>query len=43
MSDACKTKIVEVEIQENGIIRDSDGFIIARLVKDVNFEDLPDN
>ena len=40
MSDVCQTKIVEVEIQENGIIRGPDGRIIARLTDDNDFYDL---
>ena len=38
--DACKTKTLEVEVQENGIIRGPDGWIIARLGPGVTFENL---
>ena len=40
MSDICRTKTIEVEVQENGIIRGLDGGIIARLTDDASFEDL---
>ncbi len=39
MSDICRTKTLEVEVQENGIIRGPDGRIIARLAEGI-FEDL---
>ena len=29
--DVCRTKHIEVEVQENGIIRDSKGWILGRL------------
>jgi len=38
--DICRTKIVEVEVQENGIIRDSQGWPMARLGDDYPFEDV---
>lgn len=38
--DACPTKTLEVEVQANGIIRDSNGIIIGRLSKDVYYETL---
>lgn len=38
--DACATKMVAVEVQENGIIRDVQGFIIARLTEDADFDTL---
>lgn len=37
MADGCKTIEVEVVVQENGIIRNKRGRIIARLVDDVDF------
>jgi hypothetical protein len=40
MGDVCKTKKIEVSVQENGIIRDSEGRIIARLVEDITFHDI---
>ena len=40
MNDTCRIKIIEVEVQENGIIRGFDGQIIARLVDDCSFEEL---
>jgi len=40
MGDFCATKIVTVEIQENGIIRGPDGDIIARLVESASFQDI---
>jgi len=42
MSDVCRTKKLKVEVQENGIIRGPSGRIIARLVTDCSFEDLPE-
>jgi hypothetical protein len=40
MGDFIPTKIVKVEVQENGIIRTLEGEIIARLVDGAVFEDL---
>ncbi len=38
MNDVCKTKhLRKVEVQENGIIRNEKGRIIARLIDDVDF------
>ena len=44
MSDAsCPSKVILVEIQENGIIRREDtGYLIGRLTEDYKYEDLPD-
>ena len=37
--DMCRTiPLAGIHVQENGIIRDKEGWIIARLVKDVTFE-----
>ncbi len=36
--DACKVKTRVVDIQENGIIRNEDGYIIARLVDGIDFD-----
>lgn len=39
MNDACQIKVLNgVEVQENGIIRNSKGRIIARLVDSVDFD-----
>ena len=39
MNDACQVKVLNgVEVQENGIIRNSKGRIIARLVDSVDFD-----
>ncbi len=38
--DACESKTLEVEVQSNGIIRDSNGNIIARLNEKVLYETL---
>ena len=39
MNDVCRVKTMDgIEIQENGIVRNCDGWIIARLVDKVNFE-----
>lgn len=38
--DICDTKTLEVEVQSNGIIRDSVGRIIARLVEGVSYDTL---
>lgn len=38
--DTCRTKNIEVEVQENGIIRDSNGWSMARLDDDYPFEDI---
>lgn len=40
MGDFVATKKLEVEVQENGIIRTLEGEIIARLVDGVDFEEL---
>jgi len=38
-TDSCKTKTIEkCEVQENGIIRNHDGWIIGRLVDKVKFD-----
>ncbi len=39
MSDFCRTKNIEVEVQENGIIRGLNGRIIARLAEGI-FDEL---
>ncbi len=36
--DTCRTKNIEVEVQENGIIRDSNGWLMSRLGDDYPFE-----
>ncbi|MCH7604998.1 hypothetical protein IID24_03350 [Patescibacteria group bacterium] len=36
--DVCKTKELRVSVQENGIIRNKVGLIIARLADDVSFK-----
>ena len=36
--DICRTKKIEVEVQENGIMRNVAGWIIARLDDDFSFE-----
>ena len=36
--DACKVKTRVVDIQENGIIRNEDGYIIGRLVDEIGFD-----
>jgi hypothetical protein len=41
MNDFCPTKIVSLEVQENGIIRTLDGNICARLVDDFEYAQLP--
>ncbi|KKM17220.1 hypothetical protein LCGC14_1677990 [marine sediment metagenome] len=38
--DACASKTLEVEVQSNGIIRDSNGIIIGRLSKDAFYKTL---
>ena len=38
--DTCPTKALEVEVQSNGIIRDSNGIIIGRLSEDVSYATL---
>ncbi len=39
MNDVCQVKILErIQVQENGIIRNSDGYLIGRLSKDMDFE-----
>lgn len=39
MNDACQVKVLNgVEVQENGIIRNNKGRIIARLVDSVDFD-----
>jgi hypothetical protein len=39
--DTCATTTIEVEIQENGIIRDAEsGYLIGRLVGGISFEDV---
>jgi len=38
MGDACQIKTRVVDIQENGIIRGEDGYIIGRLSSDIDFE-----
>ena len=38
--DACDSKTLEVEVQSNGIIRDSNGIIIARLSRDASYKTL---
>ena len=39
--DMCRTiPLAGISVQENGIIRDKEGWIIARLVKEVAFETL---
>jgi hypothetical protein len=42
MNDFCPTKIVPLEVQENGIIRTLDGNICARLVDDFEYAQLPE-
>jgi hypothetical protein len=42
MNDFCPTKIVSLEVQENGIIRTLDGNICARLVDDFEYAQLPE-
>jgi hypothetical protein len=42
MNDSCPTKIVPLEVQENGIIRTLDGNICARLVDDFEYAQLPE-
>ncbi len=42
MNDFCPTKIVTLEVQQNGIIRDQKGYICARLVDDYTYEQLPE-
>ena len=43
MNDCCEIKTLNgVMVQENGIIRLKDGLLIARLTKDIKYEDLPD-
>lgn len=39
--DACETKTLTVEVQENLIVRNSEGTIIGRLY-DCVFDELPD-
>ncbi len=41
MGDFCHSRTVEVSVQENGIVRDASGRIIARLVSGVDFADMP--
>ena len=39
MSDYCPIKVLNgVVVQENGLIRDSDGVLIGRLFDDVSYE-----
>lgn len=38
MSDECKTKDVYVVIQENGLIRNSNGRLIGKLLSDIDFD-----
>ena len=38
MNDVCKTKEIMVTIQENGLIRAPDGYIVARLDDEINFD-----
>ena len=40
IGDACRTKTLTVSIQENGIIRNAKGRIIARLTDDVPFDSI---
>lgn len=38
MSDECKIKILTVNVQENGIIRNLSGYMIGRLYDRVSFD-----
>ena len=39
VGDSCKIKYLNnVEIQQNGIIRNENGYIIARLIEGIDFE-----
>ena len=40
MGDHCPSTVIEVEVQSNGIIRDSVGRIIATLVEGVSYDTL---
>ena len=41
MSDSCRTKMVLMEVQENGIIRRaSDGYLVGRINDDISFDSL---
>jgi hypothetical protein len=36
--DSINTKKINVVVQENGIIRNNNGFIIARLIEEVDYK-----
>lgn len=40
MNNICKVKTVTVVIQENGLVRDVNGLIIASLIHEVNFDEI---
>jgi len=40
MADYCDTITIQVEVQENGIIRDKTGYILGRINDDYSYEDL---
>jgi hypothetical protein len=42
MADSIDTKMMTVTVQENGIIRTTDGLLIARLNDDIRYDDLDD-